>query len=148
MLAISCGESSPPKIMIFGVSFSALPTMTTASALNPTIIRGNRKRGTSTVEISVRRSHPFREFLAVDNSNCVQVHSVLCLSPGLQRAHNLDENFLQVLFCVPLTQLRKRPLGQQLPVMNDPDHVAELFDFAHDVRRENHGFAAVAALAN
>src|SRR5882724_160270 len=59
----------------------------------------------------------------------------------------LDEDFLEVLLAVFFTKLLERALCQEFPVLDDADHVAKFFDFAHDVGRENDGFAQVPALA-
>src|SRR6266849_4212792 len=61
---------------------------------------------------------------------------------------DLDEDFLEIGFGVLIAKLSQGAFGKKLPVMDDTDEVAELFDFAHDVGGEDDGFAAVAALAD
>src|SRR5216684_2711890 len=72
----------------------------------------------------------------------------LGLHLGLEWADNFDEDFLEVLLGIFFAELREGAFGQKLAVVNDADDVAELFDFAHDVRGEDDGFAAVAAFAD
>src|SRR5713226_3409722 len=72
----------------------------------------------------------------------------LGLHLGLEWADNFDEDFLEVLLGIFFAELREGAFGQKLAVVNDADDVAELFDFAHDVRGEDNGFAAVAAFAD
>src|SRR3989338_2107256 len=45
--------------------------------------------------------------------------------------HHLHENVFQVLHRVAGAELRQRPLGQELAVVDDADGGAELFGFAH-----------------
>src|SRR5229473_6361916 len=61
---------------------------------------------------------------------------------------DLDENLFQILFVVPIAKLRQDAFRKKLAVMDDADGVAELFDFAHDVRGEDDGLAKVAAFAD
>src|SRR4029077_11935958 len=124
MLASSCGESSPPKTMILGVSFSALPTIMTARALNPTIITGNKNSGTSTVEMSVRRSrtHSRNSFRYTMPTALSLI--VLDLHLRLQRADDLHENLFQILLAVFFAKVRKSAFREQLAIVNDPYDVA------------------------
>src|SRR6202158_1395564 len=66
-----------------------------------------------------------------------------CLEGSL--FHDLDEDIFQILFAGSVAQLGEGALGQQPAVVDDPDVIAELFDFAHDMRGENHRLAAIAA---
>src|SRR6266851_668666 len=74
--------------------------------------------------------------------------TALDLDLGLEGIDDFDEDFLEVLLGIFFAQLGEGAFGQQFAVVNDADDVAELFDFAHDVRGEDDGFTAVAALAD
>src|SRR5258707_189393 len=134
--------------MILGVSFSALPTMTTARALNPTIITGNRNSGTRTVEMRVRRSRTHSGNSLRETMPTARRVMALGLHLGLKRGDDFDEDFLEVLLGMFFAQLGEGAFGQKPAVVNDADDVAELFDFAHDVRGEDDGLAAVAAFTD
>src|SRR5260370_20431612 len=93
--------------MILGVSFSALPTMTTARALNPTIITGNRNSGTRTVEMRVRRSrthsgNSFRETMPT-----ARRVMTLGLHLWFERGRDFYENFLAVFLRLFFAQPRE-----------------------------------------
>src|SRR2546430_16581867 len=45
-------------------------------------------------------------------------------------------------------KLSERSLGEELSRLNNADDIAELFHFAHDVRGEDHRFAAIATFLN
>src|ERR1700690_1412479 len=74
------------------------------------------------------------------------------ISAGLlvdvERCDDLDENFLEVVFFVLLAELREGAFGKKFSGLDDADNVAEFFDFAHDMRGEDHGFSALAAFAD
>src|SRR6266851_3534070 len=70
------------------------------------------------------------------------------LRRNVRRLNNLYEDFLEVLFGVALAKLGEGAFGEEASAVNDADGVAELFDFAHDVRGENDGLAVLAALAD
>src|SRR5216683_367391 len=74
--------------------------------------------------------------------------TALDLDLGLEGIDDFDEDFLEVLLGIFFAQLGEGAFGQKFAVVNDADDVAELFDFAHDVRGEDDGFTAVAALAD
>src|SRR5712692_7670624 len=61
---------------------------------------------------------------------------------------DFDKDLFEIVFGIFIPKLRQGAFGKKLPVMDDADEVAELFDFAHDVGGEDDGFAAVAAFAN
>src|SRR5258707_15704743 len=100
MLTSSWGESSPSRIMILGVSFSALPTMTTARALNPTIITGNRNSGTRTVEMRVRRSRTHSVNSLRETMPTGRGVMTLGLPLGLKRVEEFYEKFLGGLLVI------------------------------------------------
>src|SRR5260370_35789469 len=60
----------------------------------------------------------------------------------------IDEDFLEIVFGISVTELRERAFGEELAVVDDADDVAELLDFAHDVGGEDDGLAVVAAFAD
>src|SRR5258708_10416443 len=72
----------------------------------------------------------------------------LGLHLGLKRVDDFDEDFLEVLLGIFFAQLGEGAFGQKPAVVNDADDVEELFDFAHDVRGEDDGLAAVAAFTD
>ena len=47
-----------------------------------------------------------------------------------------------------IAKLRESAFGEKFAGLDDADGVAELFDFGHDVRGENDGFAVVAAFVD
>src|SRR5260370_27891172 len=72
----------------------------------------------------------------------------LGLHLGLEWVDDFDEDLLEILLGVLFAELGEGAFGQELAVVNDADDVAELFDFAHDVRGEDDGLAAVAAFTD
>src|SRR3990172_2799938 len=54
------------------------------------------------------------------------------------------EYLLQVRLDVSLFQLIEGPAGENVPFVDDGDAIAELFGFAHDVRREDDALAVLA----
>src|SRR5260370_5244976 len=61
---------------------------------------------------------------------------------------DIDEDCLEIVFGISVTELRERAFGEELAVVDDADDVAELLDFAHDVGGEDDGLAVVAAFAD
>src|SRR5438876_11363385 len=61
---------------------------------------------------------------------------------------DFDENVLEILFVMLIAKLRESAFGEKFAGLDDADGVAELFDFGHDVRGENDGFAVVAAFVD
>src|SRR6266478_6412004 len=61
---------------------------------------------------------------------------------------DFDEDFLEFALGVLVAKLGKGAFDKEFTGLNDADGVAEFFDFAHDVRGENDGFAVVAAFAD
>src|SRR5216684_2390169 len=47
----------------------------------------------------------------------------------MERTHDFDEDFLEVLLGVFLAKLRERAFGKKFSIMDDADGVAEVFDF-------------------
>src|SRR5580704_8885211 len=134
--------------MILGISSLALPTSAEIAAPRPAVRIGKSNSGTSREEITVRRSRKAsRSSLRYTTRMFLNDMSDRFLA-DVQRRDHLDENLLKVLFLVFFPEFRKRAFRQQFAGLDNPDHVAKFFHFAHHVRRENHGLAAVAALAN
>src|SRR5256886_9737171 len=61
---------------------------------------------------------------------------------------DFDDNVLEILFVMLIAKLRESAFGEKFAGLDDADGVAELFDFGHDVRGENDGFAVVAAFVD
>src|SRR5437899_5953310 len=64
------------------------------------------------------------------------------------RSDDFDENLFEVLLGVFFTELGEGAFSKKLAIMNDADGVAELFDFAHNVRGKDNGFAVITAFAD
>ena len=62
--------------------------------------------------------------------------------------NQLKEEFFEVPLMVPVAQVLQRPLGEDLPAVQDRQAVAELLRLAHDVRGENDALAVVAQLGH
>src|ERR1700746_4058439 len=99
-------------------------------------------------EISVRRSRSSSAGSFRDTIPILRSDIRVSLRRNVVWSDDLYEYFFQVWFAVGRSQLLDRSFGQQLSVLDDPNDVAELFDFAHDVRRENHSLAQIAAVAD
>src|SRR5215472_10768384 len=61
---------------------------------------------------------------------------------------HLNEDLLEIVLGVLLPELRQRAFGEELTGLDDADGIAKLFDLAHNMSRENHGLAVVAAFAD
>src|SRR6267154_3774405 len=74
------------------------------------------------------------------------------MSVGLRRnivgSDDFDENILEILFVMLIAKLCESAFGEKFSGLDDADSVTELFDFAHDVRGEDDGFAVVAAFVD
>src|SRR5580698_4347697 len=115
----------------------------------PTVSTGNKNSGIRIDEISVRLSRSasvssFRYTMPTLRSDM----SVILRRRHIVWRHDLDKNLLEVALAIFCAQIVKRAFGEQLAALNNPDHVAQFLDFAHDVRRKNNGFAEVAAFAD
>src|SRR5882724_10483193 len=78
----------------------------------------------------------------------LRMDMLLDLRIDVEGSDKFDEDLFEVLFAMFLTKLRKSSLGVELAGLDDTDDVAELFHFAHDMRGEDDGLAAVAALTD
>src|SRR5215472_18305443 len=71
---------------------------------------------------------------------------------GLRRnvmwCDHLNEDLLEIVLGVLLPELSQRAFGEELTGLDDADGIAELFGFAHNMSREDHGLAVVAAFAD
>src|SRR5579859_685523 len=61
---------------------------------------------------------------------------------------DFDEDFLEFVLAEFVAKLREGTFDEEFAGLDDADGVAELFDFGHDVRGEDDGFAVVAAFAD
>src|SRR6266850_365512 len=61
---------------------------------------------------------------------------------------NFDEDLLQFMLAVFVTELSEGAFHQEFAGLDNADGVAEFFDFAHDVSGEDDGLAVVAAFAD
>src|SRR5579884_55609 len=142
------GESSPPLIITVEASSSALLTITVISEPRPTLRRGNRSKGTTTMAMRVRRSRR----ASVSSLRYTMPTFLTDISSTLRRSvmrrDDFYENLFQVLLPVSLPKLRKGAFRQQLAVLDNSDDVAQLLHLAHYVRRENHRLSPVPAFAN
>src|SRR5579859_3153019 len=144
----TAGESAPPSSITFGVSSSAFLTSVTARAPNPTERRGKRRRGTSSVEMSVRRSRS-ASVSSLRYTVPIFLRGMSGRLLGLVVGRDdLHESLLEILLFVFLPKRGERSLGQKFAGLDDADDVAEFFHFAHYVSRENHRFPALAAFAD
>src|SRR5580704_10937272 len=142
------GESSPPRIMILGISSLALPTSAEIAAPKPAVSIGKSKSGTSREEISVRRSRSASfSSLRYTTPMFLQDMSGRSLA-GIERRNHLDQNLFEVLFLVLRAQRRKRPFRQKLAGLDNSDHIAKFFYLAHHMRGKNHRLPAFAAFAD
>src|SRR5213592_3752029 len=57
------------------------------------------------------------------------------------RESNFSPKALSRSFVMLIAKLRESAFGEKFAGLDDADGVAELFDFGHDVRGENDGFA-------
>jgi len=73
--------------------------------------------------------------------------SVILLG-DIERSDDFDEDLFEILFAIAISEFGERAFGKELAGLDDADHIAEFFDFGHDVGGENDGFAALATLAN
>src|SRR5438034_7368643 len=73
---------------------------------------------------------------------------LVSLRGNIVGSDDFDENVLEILFVMLIAKLRKGAFGEKFTGLDDADGVAELFDFGHDVRGEDDGFAVVAAFVD
>src|SRR5438105_12246386 len=73
---------------------------------------------------------------------------LVSLRGNIVGSDDLDENVLEILFVMLIAKLRESAFGEKFAGLNDANGVAELFDFGHDVRGEDDGFAVVAAFVD
>src|SRR5579863_3881685 len=140
------GESVPPTIITLGFSFLALPITADITATKPEPNSGIISSGTRNVVINVLRSRSASvNSLRYTTPIFRRLISGLLLR-GVMRRDNLHENLLQIVLPVPLPQLFQRSLRQHLSSLDDSHDVAQLFHFAHHMRRKNHRFSPVATL--
>src|SRR5581483_10099852 len=115
------GESSPPLIIPVEASSAALLTITVISEPRPTLRRGNRSKGTTTMAMRVRRSRR----ASVSSLRYTMPTFLTDISSTLRRCvmrrDDFYENLFQVLLSVSLPKLRKGAFRQQLAVLDDSD---------------------------
>jgi hypothetical protein len=63
-------------------------------------------------------------------------------------SHNLHENLFHILFAKTRAEFGHRAFREQSAAMDDADVVAEFLHLAHDVRRIDHGLAAIPTLTH
>src|SRR5437879_2195487 len=73
---------------------------------------------------------------------------LVSLRGNIMGSDDFDENVLEILFVMLIAKLRESAFGEKFAGLDDANGVAELLDFAHDVRGEDDGLSIVAAFVD